>query len=255
VSADPQLSVVIIALDAADVLPAALGSLPAGAEIVVADGGSSDGTPTVALELGARVVPQDLAAVRQAGGVFDVARNAAAGQARGEWILHLDADERLSPALAREIVELVSGKPDAVAYEMPRRNLFWGQPVRILGLDYQLRLVRRGHGRFTGGTLHRRMLVDGSIGRLDTPIIHLNVRGWGDVLRRFRRYVPVEALALGRRPGLVESLSRPVHLFRFYYIRNEAFRDGARGLIASAIYAFFDAAVLWTARRNEHASR
>ena len=253
VNAGPQLSVVIIALDVADVLADALGSLPDGAEVVVADGGSSDDTTKIARRLGARVIPQDLAAVRRAHGVFDVARNAAASQARGEWILHLDADERLSPALAREIADLVAGQPEGVAYEMPRLNLFWGRPVRLLGPDYQLRLVRRGLGRFSAAQLHQRMLVDGNVGRLQSALIHLNVKSWRDVTMRFRRDVPVQARTLGRRPRLAECLLRPLHLFRFYYGRNGAFRDGLRGLAVSGIYASYEAAILWRARRNQHA--
>ena len=249
-----RLSVVIIALDAAEVLRESLDSIPPEVEVIVADGGSSDGTGELAAEGGATVVAQDLGAIRDAGGVFDVARNAAAAEARGDWILHLDADERLSPDLASEILDLVSGEPDHVAYEMPRWNLFWGRPVRLLGPDYQLRLVRRGRGRFSGRDLHMRMQVSGSVGRLQSPLIHRNIRSWRDVTYRFRRDVPVQARALSRRPRRSECLSRPLHLFRFYYFGNGAFRDGLRGLVASGIYAFFEAAILWRARRVEHAS-
>ena len=199
VSDTPQLSVVFITLDARAVLAAAIDSIPDGGEIVVADGGSSDGTgPSPPSSAPSRCAGSGGHSARRRGIRHCAQRRR--DEARGEWILHLDADECLSPALAGEVLTVISREPEAVAYEIPRRNLFWGRPVRLLGPDYQLRLVRRGRGRFSGVSLHLRMQVDGTIGRLQSPLIHLNVRTWRDVIRRFRRDAPVQARALERRP-------------------------------------------------------
>ena len=237
-----RVSVVVIARDAARVLPGALASVPRGAEIVVADGASRDTTVEVARAYGARVVAQDLAAVAAAGGNFDVARNDAARHAQREWVLFLDADERLSPALAAEIAQAVAADTVA-AYDMPRVNLFWGKPVRLLGEDRQRRLVRRGRGCFEGRALHQPMRVDGPIGHLTMPLVHENVRRGGDLARRFRRDVPIQAAALAAPPGLGEACRIPLRMFRYYYCTNAAWRDGPRGLAVAFAYALYHGAI------------
>ncbi|MBN1867622.1 glycosyltransferase family 2 protein [Candidatus Sumerlaeota bacterium] len=242
-----RITVVLIVRDAADVLPAALESVPAEAEIVVADGASRDATVEAARTRGARVIAQDLEAVRRAGGNFDVARNAAAEHATRPWVFFLDADERLSPELAREIGLLAEDTLHA-AYRFPRRNLFWGGPVRLLGEDRQTRLVRKGKGRYSGSALHRSIEVDGSVGDLDGVLIHENVRAWVDVVRRFRQYVPVEAGNLRPAPGFGTVCATPWRMFRYYYVTNRAWKDGARGLIVSVVYAAYRFAIAWKAR-------
>lgn len=248
-----QLAVVMIVRNAEKVLADALASVPPGCEIIVADGGSSDATIAIARQCGARVVEQDLAAIERAGGVFDVARNHVSTETKRPWVLHLDADERLTPELVRSLKSLLAGEPAHNGYDMPRINFYWGRPVRLLAEDRQIRLVRSGRGRFSSDALHQKMEVDGTVGSLDGSLIHLNVRDWRDVATWFRNYVPLEARTLGRRPRLLETLARGPHLFRYFYFRNRAFRDGPRGFVVSAIYAAYGAAVLWTARRMHSA--
>lgn len=247
-----RVSVVVITRDAERELPAALASVPAAAEIIVADGASRDATVTVARAHGARVIAQDLTAVAAAGGNFDLARNHAASHARRDWIFLLDADERIPPALAAEISESVAGE-ECAAFDMPRVNLFWGRPVRLLGEDRQLRLVRRGRGRFAGRELHRRMRVDGSIGHLSAPLVHDNVTSWRDVARRFRRDVPIQAAALPAPPRLLETCRIPPRMFRYYYWTNGAWRDGLRGFAASLAYALYEGAIAAVAMRRRRA--
>jgi (heptosyl)LPS beta-1,4-glucosyltransferase len=244
-----QLTVGVIAKDAAEVLPGLLASLPPELELIVADGGSSDDTAALARAAGARVIEQDLDAVRAAAGNFDVARNDIDRVASRQWILFLDADERLSGDLRGELAQLLGGEPEHIAYEIPRINRFWGRPVRLLGEDYQLRLVRRNSGRFQGSVLHERMHVDGSIGRLQHPIIHLNVRRWSDLRQRLRREASLQAEAPGPRPSLRRVMTEPLHLFRYYYLENEAWRDGPIGLLVSAVYAAHCGLLLLARRR------
>jgi glycosyltransferase involved in cell wall biosynthesis len=248
-----DLSVVLVALDAEPYLPGALASVPRGAEVVVADGGSRDATRDLARRLGARVVDQDLAAIAAGGGNFDLARNGAAEHAGRSWVFFLDADERISPALAAELVTLLRGRPAHAAYRVPRVNLYWGRPVRLLGEDLQLRLVQRGAGRYEGPHLHRPMRVAGTIGRLASPLVHHNVRTWRDVGRRFRRDVPIEARALAEPPPLRRAVGEPLHLLRHYLITHRAWRDGARGLLVSCLYAAYHGSILWAARRLHRA--
>jgi len=241
-----QVSVIIITRDAAEVLPAALACIPSAAEVVVSDGGSHDDTVGIARFAGARLVPQDPAAVAAAGGNFDIARNAAAAATQRQWVMFLDADERIPKSLADEIAQAIAAD-EYDAYDMPRINLFWGKPVRLLGDDRQLRLVRRGHGRFEGRTLHRRLQVDGRVGHLSASLLHDNVRDWRDIVRRFQRDVPVQAAA-EPMPALAEVLRTPVRMFRYYYVSNGAWRDGLRGFAASAAYACYHGAIAAAAR-------
>ncbi len=244
-----RLTVGVIAKDAAELLPGLLASIPPELELIVADGGSHDDTVALARAAGARVIDQDLDAVRAAAGNFDVARNDIHRVASREWILFLDADERMSDGLRDELARLLSGEPEHTGYEIPRINRFWGRPVRLLGEDYQLRLVRRTAGRFQGRALHERMDVDGSTGRLHSSIIHLNVRRWSDLRQRLRREASLQAEAPGPRPSLRRVLTEPLHLFRYYYLENEAWRDGPLGLLVSAVYAAHRGLLLLARRR------
>lgn len=255
-----EVSVVLIVLDAEALLPAALESIPAEAEVIVADGGSRDRTVEVARQLGARITEQNLSAIAQAEGNFDIARNDAAQYASRNWVLFLDADERLTPELKSEIAAL--GRRDAsgnmiaeacAAYDLPRKNLFWGKAVRLLGEDWQTRLVKKGKGQYAGKTLHQKMIVQGKVGSLHSPLIHLNLCCWGDVVRRFRRYLPSEARHYPPIPSLRKALFMPWHMFRYYYFQNDAWRDGWRGLLVCLIYSIYHGSAAWASWRNSNA--
>lgn len=244
----PEVAVILITRNAADVLGGALDSVPAGAEIVVADDRSDDGTPDLARRRGARVIPQDPERLAAANGNFDIARNDAARHATRPWWFFLDADERISPALADEVAARLPQEACA-AFDMPRINRFWGRPVRLLGEDRQTRLVRRGLGRFPDGPLHQKMVIEGRIDRLAAPLIHENIRNWRDVRLRFERYVPVEARQLPFVPARRVATEGLGH-FVYYYRDQGAWRDGALGLMVSLIYAAYRVAVLREARRR-----
>jgi glycosyltransferase involved in cell wall biosynthesis len=236
------ISVVMIACDAADVIDAALASVPEPAERLVAEGGSNDDTAARARVHGARLVAQDTAAIRAASGNYDVARNALMAAASRPWLFVLDADERIPEALAAQIAALREPLPVA-AFDMPRRNLFWGRPVRLLGEDRQVRLVRAGRGRYVGHQLHRGMRVEGAVGHLAAPLLHENVRSLSDLVRRWRRDVPIEAAAPRVAGERAAAPVAPRHLFRHYYVGNGAWRDGWLGFWVSALYAARSAAV------------
>lgn len=247
------LTIGVPAKDAGDLLPEMLRSLPAGAQVVIVDGGSRDNTVELSLAAGATVIPQNLGEIRRHGGNFDLARNQVAEVVSRPWLLFLDADERLTPELCQELEQVLDQPQSAVAFDVPRINLYWGRPVRALGNDFQRRLVRRGCGRFSGEALHRQMEVDGPVGRLSNPIIHLNVRSWRDVVARFSGRVEIEAGARRERPSALDLITGPWSLFRYYYLTNQARRDGVRGLAVSLIYAAHHGAVLWRRRQVDRA--
>ena len=244
------VSVVMIVLNEADRIGAALDSIPAGAERIVADGGSRDESVAVAQRHGAHVVQQDDGAIRTARGNFDVARDAAARRYAGRpWIFYLDADERISDELAAEISARLDD-PEPAAYDMPRINMYWGRPVRLLGEDRQIRLFRAGRGAYPGRELHEELAVTGPIAHLTGPLRHENVRCWKDIRRRLQRYVPLEAQGLARRPSRGEVARAFDRRFSYYYLTQGAWRDGWRGLAISAVYALQHAHVLYEARKR-----
>ena len=243
-----SISVILITREAAGVLGPALDSIPREAEVIVADDTSSDGTAGLARARGATVVAQDPAVLAAAHGNFDVARNAAASHATRDWWFFLDADERMTPELAAEVAA-ARPAPACAAFDLPRTNRFWGRPVRLLGDDRQVRLVRRGRGRFPEGPLHQKMVVEGEVAHLAAALLHDHIRSWRDVRERFRRYVPVEAAAIPARPSWPAILQAGAGHFVYYARTMGAWRDGARGLLVAAIYAAYRMAVLRAARR------
>ncbi len=247
------LTVGVITKNAAVDLPGLLESLPKEIELVVADGGSEDATIDLAKAAGATVVDQDQEAIHQADGNFDVARNVIDRVASRDWIVFLDADERLTPEGREEISEAIGRHSEVVAYDIPRINLFWGRSVRLLGDDRQLRLVQRHKGHWVGKKLHRGVKVDGQIGHLQHPFLHVNARSWRDLIARIKRDAAAEARSVDERPSLWRIVAEPLHHFRLYYRKNQAWRDGWRGLVVSMFYSANRASVLLARRRSNGA--
>ncbi len=252
------LSVCIIAQDEEKNLPAALDSVAFAGEVVVLDGGSRDRTREIARERGARVEERP----------FDgwiSQKNAALALARHDWVLSLDADERVSPGLAREIQELFAGgEPPCDAYRLPRRAWHLGRWIRGGGWypDHKVRLFRRSRSRFTGRDPHDHVdCRDCRVGTLRGDLLHYPYEDLGDHVRRMVRYTEAAACSLhreGRRwPLLRLAWSPPFRFFKAYVLRG-GFRDGAAGFVLAVLAAVYEAlryARLWDLRRQERARR
>ena len=162
------LSAVLIAHDAAAQLPDCLASLAFADEIVLVDSGSQDGTPELAERLGARVV-------RHAWLGFGPQKQLAVAAARHDWVLAIDADERVTPALAAAI-EAVLRAPTHPAWQMARANFFMGRYLRHgEGYpDWSLRLFDRRVARWSDDAVHEKVLTDAPVGRLprDAALLH-----------------------------------------------------------------------------------
>ncbi|MBI3548323.1 MAG: glycosyltransferase family 2 protein [Elusimicrobia bacterium] len=193
-----SLSAVLITFNEEQDLPACLESLAGVAsEIVVVDSASTDKTQEIAARGNAKL------SVRAFTDYADQ-KQAALERATGEWVLSIDADERLSAELASEIKALLSGDPPASGYEIPYAVHFMGQRMRFggLGCERHVRLFRRTSGRFVGGELHEGLEVSGSIGRLEGRMVHVPYRDLGDYLSKLDRYTTLAAqkrYAQGRR--------------------------------------------------------
>jgi glycosyltransferase involved in cell wall biosynthesis len=223
-----MLSAVIIAKDEADRIGPALASVAFCDEVLVLDAGSSDGTPDLARDAGARVVLTDWPG-------FVAQRNRAWAEAKGDWILAIDADEIVSDPLRDALVAAVRG--DASGASMPRRNHWLGHRLSHGRWypDRKVRLARRDASRWVGGDVHESLEVDGRILALNEELIHHPYRDLEDHLRKVARYAE-----LGRRPGTVLDVAiRPAWSFLHGYLLQGGFQDGYPGLCVAAIDALY----------------
>lgn len=232
-----SLSVAIIALNEAERIRACLESVAWADDVVVVDAGSSDKTVEIAREFTDQVVFHPWAG-------FAAQKNFALAQCRGDWILSLDADERVSEGLQREIAGVLVREPPLAGYFVPRQNFFQGRWMRHGGLypDYTLRLFRRGRGAFGARAVHESVRVDGPTGRLRAPLVHESYRGVEDFVARANRYSDLaarELAARGRGGSLPDLLLRPLWRFVRMYVLRGGFLDGWRGLVLAILYAHY----------------
>ena len=222
------ISVVIITLNAAGQIEDCLRSADFADEIILVDSGSQDGTTEIAARLGARVVTQDWLG-------FGKQKQFAVAQARNDWVLCLDADERVSPVLKNSVLAAVA-KPDFLAYKMPRSNRFMGRYLRHgEGYpDWSLRLFDRRHARWSDDAVHEKIITDVPVGRLSGDLLHDSAENLADYLDKQNRYTSLQAEQLqrsGKQVHLGHLLLSPVVRFvRFYFIRR-GFLDGLPGLV------------------------
>jgi glycosyltransferase involved in cell wall biosynthesis len=229
-----KLSAIVIAKNEAHNIAACLDSLAFCDERIVVDSGSNDGTVKIAESKGARVVHHDFEG-------FGAQKNFALSLAQGEWLLSLDADERVSKELAGEIMKEIM-HPAADAYEMPRLSSFCGRPMRHSGWfpDYVLRLFRRGKARFSNDLVHERVIANGSVTRLKHPLIHHPVLRLEDALSRMDRYSTAGAemlVASGRRVSFITGIVRGLWAFIRTYLLRGGFLDGREGFLLAVANA------------------
>lgn len=230
----PRLSAIVITKNEAAKIEACLDSLAFCDERIVVDSGSDDATVALAEAKGARVVFREWKG-------FGAQKNFALEQATGDWVLSLDADERVSPELAGQITEAISAA-QADGYEMPRLSSFCGRPMRHSGWypDYVLRLFRRGQARFSDDLVHERVICDGPVRRLSVPLTHHPVERLEDALSRMDRYSTAGAdmvMASGRRVSFMTGILRGWWTFVRTYFLRLGFLDGREGFLLAVANA------------------
>lgn len=245
------LSVIIIAKNEADAIGSCLDSVAWADERIVLDGGSTDGTATLARERGARV---EIAAGWPG---FGPQKNRALDLAHGDWVLSLDADEQVSLALRAEIEAAMSNPGAAPAYRMPRASRYCGKVLRHGGWwpDYVVRLFRRGSARFSEDLVHERLVCDGPVGTLNHPLQHDTYATLEEALEKANRYSTLGALQAferGERAGLLQASLHGAWAFFRTYVMRRGFLDGGHGLllaVSNAQSTFYRYAKLWLKRR------
>jgi glycosyltransferase involved in cell wall biosynthesis len=206
-------------------------------EIVVVDAESTDKTASIAREF------TDHVFVRPWPG-FSAQKNFGIAQTTGEWILSVDADEEVSPALKEQILAAVASAEAADGYRVPRENIFWGRVILHGRLypDWQLRLFRRGRGRFVATRVHESVGVEGRVARLSAPLVHRSYRDVADFLDRANRYSSLAAeewVAQGRGVRARDLVLGPLGRFASMYVLSAGFLDGWRGFLLAVLYAYY----------------
>ena len=246
------ISVIVITLNEADNIRECLESVQWANEIVVVDAESRDDTVAIARQLQAQVF------VRPWEG-FSAAKNFALQQCRQDWVLWLDADERVPPELAQEIRQAVQDSPFA-GYEIPRLANFLGKWIWHSGWypGYVLRLFRREAGRFNQNKVHEGVQLQGKVGRLKNHLLHYTDRTIRHYFSKLNHYTSLAAEQLNDRKvrfHIHDLLLRPPYMFVRMYILKRGFLDGLHGFILaafSASYVLAKYAKLWEIQFLQH---
>jgi glycosyltransferase involved in cell wall biosynthesis len=246
----PRLSAIVITRNEAANIADCLDGVAFCDERIVVDCGSTDDTVVIARARGASVSNYPWEG-------FGAQKNHALSLASGDWVLSVDADERVSQELAAAIKDaIVDGRADG--YEFPRRSSFCGRPLRYSGWhpDYVLRLFRRGRGRFTDVMVHERVVCDGPVARLEQPLIHHPVLKLEDAISRMDRYSTASAQAIvasGRRVSFFAGIAHGIGSFLRAYVLRLGFLDGAEGFllaVANAEGSYYRYMKAWLERRR-----
>ena len=252
----PRVTVTIITKNEAAHIGAAIDSAAWADEIIVVDSGSSDETTTIAAAKGVRVES------RAWTGWVDQ-KNFAASLAAYDWILSLDADERVTQGLAHEIKGLLQQDPPHAAYKVPRVTFHLGRWIRTTDFypDYQTRLYDRRVARWSGLYVHESVGVNGSVGRLSQELEHYSYDDLRDHLDRINAYSTLAARQMyerGRRTGPFDLLVQAPAAFLRNYVLRRGILDGSVGLVLSMVNAysvFLKFAKLWELQRSVSAAR
>ena len=245
------LSVTIITKNEARNIAAALQSVSWADEIIVVDAESSDDTATIARRDATRVF------VRPWQGYGDQ-KNYAASVAAHDWILSIDADERVTPALADEIRRTLEREPAERGFQLSRVTYHLGRWIRSTDWypDYQLRLYHRRHARWNDRHVHESVIVDGRAGRLHGELHHFPYRDLSHHLQTIDHYTTLAARQMhesGRRTHFLSLLFHPPLAFLRNYILRLGIRDGLPGLMISFVnsyYVMLKFAKLWELQKG-----
>jgi glycosyltransferase involved in cell wall biosynthesis len=244
-----SLTAAVIARDEEQSIGACLDSLQfADERLVLVDAATRDRTRELARARGARVE-------ERAFDNFAAQRDAALSLASSEWVLFVDADERVTPALRDAVVATIRQPSGNRGFWIPRHNYVGKRMLRHAGWfpDYQLRLLQRRAVHFDPlRVVHELAVVDGPVGYLSEPLVHFNYRSLGEFIRKQERYCALEAqrwLATFGCPRPRALLGQPAREFWRRYVELQGFREGGLGLVLSLVLAYYAGKAVFLARR------
>lgn len=249
-----DLSLVIITLNEEDSIGRCIASVPFAGEILVVDSGSTDATVAVAENSGAKVMFHEFQN-------YSTQKQWAIGQASGDWVLSMDADEYLSEELSREMSSIVKNETVHSGFSLPFRIQYMDR-LMCFGPwsgEHHVRLFRNGHASFPDSGVHEGLKVSGgSIGNLRKGyVIHRSYSSLSDQMEKMLQYSTLwaeEEFGKGRRSGPFQILFRPVWRFLSAYLFRGGFLEGIPGLVSSivsAYYVFLKWAILYEMRLDK----
>lgn len=208
---------------------------------IVFDSFSTDETVSAARTAGADVIQHEFVN-------YAAQRNAALAAVIGrvDWVLFVDADERVTPELAGAVRESIERGDAFAGWRIARHNYIFGKLTRGAGWfpDYQTRLLRVGASRYDPERqVHEVVLLDGPLGTIDTPLVHYNYKDLAQFNAKQRKYTAYEAKILfeqGARPKFRNFILQPLRHFKWRYFELGGWRDGAHGLRLSLLMAFYE---------------
>lgn len=252
-----RLSVIVITRNERANIADCLLGLDFADEVVVLDNASTDGTADIARSLGAKVsVTKDWPG-------FGPQKNRVLDLAGGEWVLSIDADERVTPELREEILTIISGASSQNVFSFPRLSSYCGQYMMHSGWnpDFVVRLFRRGSVRFSDDLVHEKLLTLGPVVRLKAPLLHLSFPDFESVLDKVNRYSTAGAqimLKNDKSASLWGAIGHGAWAFFRTYILRRGFLDGHLGLalaISNAEGTYYRYAKRWLMSRNQAINR
>jgi glycosyltransferase involved in cell wall biosynthesis len=247
-----RLSVVVVTLNEERNIVDCLRSAPFADEIVVLDSRSEDRTVELARDFTDKVYLTDFEG-------YGKLKREAVEKATGDWILSIDADERVTPDLAEEILAAVRADDGCAGYLIPRKTQFLGRWMVHGGWypGHVLRLFRRDVGEFTDSLVHEYVSIRGRVGRLRSDLLHFSDPDLRHYLRKLDKFTSLSAdelLQAGRKVGLLDLTLRPLFTFLKMYVLRRGFLDGIHGLILgllSSVHVLVKYAKLWDRLRAE----
>lgn len=234
-----RLSVVISAYNEENNIKDCISSVKFAEEIIVIDNESTDKTQEIARKEGAKVF------TRENNLMLNANKNFGFTKASLDWIFNIDADERITPELGKEIVSVLVTSGQIHGYWIPRKNIIFNKWM-IGGMwwpDYQLRLFRKGKGAFEEKHVHEYIKVTGETAKLKEPMIHNNYKTVSQFLTKMDKiYTENEAAILeatGKKVTWVDAVRFPVNDFLKTFFAQKGYKDGLHGLVLSLLQAFY----------------
>ncbi len=249
-----SLSVILITKNEEANLKDCLESVSFANEIIVVDSQSTDKTQEIAQSFGAKLeITSDWPG-------FGPQKNRALNLATQEWVLSIDADERVTPELKEEILAVISSKNAANCYAIPRSSWYCGRFMKHSGWypDYVDRLFKRGTAKFSDHLVHERLLPDGPAAKLKNHFLHYSFRDFSQVLKKVDAYSTAsaeQAYLKGKRSSVGKAIGHGLWaFFRTYFLRR-GFLDGSQGLalaISNAEGTYYRYIKIWLLQQSGH---
>ncbi|MDP2649428.1 MAG: glycosyltransferase family 2 protein [bacterium] len=207
-------------------------------EIIVVDNDSNDNTGKIAKKFTEKVFSQKNNPQK-----IDLQKNFGFDKATGDWILTLDADERITPELAKEIKIKIENS-HVSGYWIPRKNIIFGKWIKseMWWPDYQLKLFKKGKGGFDKNQVHKALRVEGNTDKLENFLIHNNYVSVSQYIQKLNNYTDIESQNLfsqGYKFSWADSIRFPVDDFLKTFFLQKGYREGLHGLVLSVLQAFY----------------